>query len=372
MKFVLEIRPFGNQCNRFCPHCYQYRKDTKIINELQIDDLNRFIIELKKYLNSEGFTSLKIVFHGGEPLIDEGKWITAAHDMISNHFVDDLHLNFLLHTHGFYSESILTPLIERSIGFGVSFALPNEGQVQIEDIPPAISIIADRHLLYSVQIVMNSKTFIDPLPLSSLFEILPPDLIIKFIPYMGIKKVDNVFLSPELYSKKLIQISQYYEKTVIWNKFFIEPISWCRQASTNNNYEQFKGCRFNAAECNLKNNIFVTAAIDYDGTIYSCNRFAGIQKYPISHINEKNWSKYAQKNIKILNKKYYSFDITMNNCELCNAHFYKLCCGGGGCPFHAIFCHNTNSIDLFCEGEKALAKYYERSIKRNLGETPDS
>lgn len=349
-KFVLEIRPFGNSCNRKCAHCYQ-NKTIPHSDKLDLGNLLSFLPSFKNYFISNGFTDLHVVFHGGEPLIDGGTWVLTTIDHFRRYF--DGGLEFLCHTHGYHNESLLSRLSDESVHLGVSLIPPSRPDAKL--IPPAIPVAAQKGILNSIQIVLLPETFSSRDTFISLLDILPKNTNIKFIPCLS-TETNGVCISPVNYGKSLSKIASWLEGLDYWKDFFFEPISWIKYFEFTK--YQFRGCRFTNS-CNFKNREIVTFAIDHDGNIYSCNRFAGVRRFKLTNIDKSNWLNDMQVELTKLREL-----LDSRACLDCTIYEDSLCGGYGGCPFHSLLCIGMDGIDKYCQGEKNTYFYFSQIKKR--------
>jgi uncharacterized protein len=350
--FVLELRPFGNFCDRNCSHCYQIKKEVLATCSLSFTLLQKLLIWLKLYLIIGEFTVLRVVFHGGEPMLDGGAWIKKAITTINNN-ISINNISYIIHSHGFHENNIFEELIKYHAGFGISLIPSING---FHEIPSGLMVTNKNNKLYSVQIVIREFMLKEISILSNTIKTLPKKVNIKLIPF--IDPLSNQSLNPKKYGDLLIAISKELINLESWDELILEPIDWIRRMGKPN--VLLHGCRF-SSDCNYKQDTIVTIALDPDGTIYPCNRFAGIKKCVLGNLRSENWEKEIVFSMEYFNKIYRK-QINFIRCKECYVFSAGGCIGSGGCPFHSLECFDTNITDPLCAGEERLLKFFKNSV----------
>lgn len=306
--------------------------------------LDRALTSLRESLLGSECRHVKLVFHGGEPLLAGWRWLTCA-SALATRILHGAEISHLLHTHGWHPPDDFDSLLASRFGLGVSVELPFAGSTV--RIPEIISLSHQKSRLWSVQLVLTTANMHNVEALQALCHSLPAGINLKLIPCMSTRP-DKLSLTPSEYAAVLNRFCAVFEESQAWAKMFIEPISWIRIGPGQG--ISYRGCRF-TDECNFKNDRLVTAAIDSDGLVYPCNRFAGVREFAMADIRDRDWLSQAAASIAAMKSQVYDHQAAQRKCVRCVVRRLGMCAGTGGCPFHAMMVHKTGAADLFCLAE---------------------
>lgn len=306
-RLTIEIRPFGNYCNKTCRYCYQNRSEKSFVSK---DHINSLISKVNYYTQNNDLDSLKIIFHGGEPLWDNGRYIKA----ITNQFKRYLKFKkvaFGIHTNGLTLNKSLINISDET-HVCVSIDQPNDRAVldnkYYQDIINLQHSITPNRLIY--QIVLYKQFSVERLfVLEQLLDSLKA-LNIKLIYYLT---------SDELREEFRTSIKKYLQ-LLYSDGYSVEPI---KQIFSE---KELKGCQFNESGCLYKSKNDFSICLDVDGSIYACNRFAAINTDRITKID--NTMKSEEFWTKIFSLQIYGCKYS----KLCQLNV-KSKCKSGGCKF---------------------------------------
>lgn len=319
--FVLEFRPVGNSCNLNCNYCYQNKH--KIYPAISINALITFI---KSTLENSGVKNIRFVFHGGEPLLLGNKFINNCITRLKTECKDIL-FSFIIHTHGLHHENLLSSF-NGCAKLGISLKddylnLYNQETLKYfcnNEICCAVQIVADEKLNNNLSLYDNFYYK------KSTYKIIPQFSLYKKYIYKNINNYRNILLFAILNNNWLCKS---------------EPLCYLSEG------KKLPGCRFNKEQCLIKSDNISTLAIDYNGDIYPCNRFAAIKKYKLSNIDNKI---DLLNSINSLRKEFKDFEY--------------------GCPFHALI--NKSAYDPYNIIEHSISEFFHPGLfcylPPNIGE----
>jgi len=340
--FILEIRPFGNKCNKKCAYCYQPKQSLPAAWSITPEAIKGFIDRIPFSANGlPNKEPIKLVLHGGEPILDEGKWAISLANLLSSK-VRSKEIFPCIQTHGHYDTKIISQLLGHNfwLAFSVDFPLKEKpiSKQLLENIYAADKV----GRLAAVQMVVSEELTQQREPLILEFiRSLPQGTNFKLIPMMS---KGNIKESLIYYEKSLAFFgAEFFQMS---QKISVEPIY---QMITR---QKIPGCRFSFG-CSLKGSITKTACIDYDGLIFPCNRFAAIRKFCLGTIFEEKWPL----------KLSFLREELRHHCEICIVGDKELCLKEGGCVFHRDFLNSPS--DPFCEIEQTIMERFIRVTSPN-------
>jgi len=353
-RFCLEIRPYGNYCPHGCDFCYQNEKTVDTV--ISIDTAIQVFEMVLQYMSLNSMRELKLVFHGGEPAHDGGRKIFEIVDnahSISQKNAEAINIHYLCHTSGF-TEIDIDGFSKRNIYVCVNRPIPNKLPVKKKTLfRRNIESLLDYKLLSKQIIVITKETTqsIDEC-LDAISEFgLPTKLQPQFPPYPTFMWNDCYPSIDDLLTFIDHIMHQAINANIDISK--VEPIN--RFINYNRSITKLEGCRF-SEECTLSEGIVRSMAVDPDGTVFACNRFAGVGAYPLAVVNDSALSLFDDIKCTINNIKLhhgYRTPKMTRQCRSCTAGIENACPATGGCPFFA-YIWKMGCLDPYCAWDSGL------------------
>lgn len=264
-----------NSCNMSCKYCYVKERD---ISTMDISTAKK-VIELGSKSNS----STGIVFFGGEPLLHKDIiYETVAYARYIGRQKNNSY-HFKVITNGLLLDE---EFIEFSKKESVFIALSHDGRREAHDknrvdrngqgtfdrLSDKISLLLLRHPYAPVMTVVSPNTVNNFAESVMYLYQRGFKYIINSINFSG----DWTENSLDILKKEYQKITDfYYEKTMLEDKFYIEPFE--TKISSH-----IKGNTYCIDQCELGKK---QVSISPDGFIYPCVQFVGEEKYIIGHVD---------------------------------------------------------------------------------------
>lgn len=347
-RFCLELRPYGNYCPHSCGFCYQQHEP---IDSAMNTDTAMYALEtVLKYMQSHEMNEIKLAFHGGEPAHDGGSKIFEIVDCfarVANKITKNIRIQYTCHTSGFNRIDI-NGFFSRQISVCVNRPIPdylteNKRKVFRHN----IESLLDCRMLAKQIIVITKDTIkhIDDC-LEAICEYgLPTKLQPQYPPCptrqpcLQYPDMDELHKFLAGLIKKAIVSDIDLGRVEPINRFFIYKRERKNAA----------GCRF-SEECTFSEGPIKSLAIDPDGAIFACNRFAGLRTFELGNINRSHSSLFDDVENEIRRIVYehgFRNGRMKLQCSSCPAGTDKACPASGGCPFFS-YIWDTGVADPYC------------------------
>lgn len=356
-RFCLEIRPYGNYCPHLCAFCYQ-SGGKNVSAPMSVNTAVTALEHIIEYMSMHLMSELKLVFHGGEPAHDGGKLIFKIFDNASKLLKQtDINVRYLCHTSGF-SKININEFFHRNILVCVNRHIPDTMQEdQILSFKNNTEALFDLGILNKQIIVLTRKTLchVDEC-LNAINEFnLPTKLQPQFPSSPACAKSEEIPDIKDIIDFLTSLLLKASNRKINLNN--VEFINRLLVSSKKNN--GMIGCR-HSTECPFAAGILKSATVDADGTIYACNRFAGIKAFPLgtTNVSRKQFFYSIEEAIENIKTKYgYRTEEAQESCKSCSLFLEKACPGTGGCPFFA-YIWNSQNIDPYCLVDNLLHKAF--------------
>lgn len=352
-RFCLELRPFGNACPHACSFCYQGKsRGTEI---MRTDVALKMVGIVLEHMSNHSFTELKLVFHGGEPAVDGGRRIFHLTDHIAelaSHF-SAIAVHYACHSSGF-TQLEAAGFAERCISVCVNRHIPDQFPLGKRKIfRKNVERLLDLKLLSKQIIVLTKETLRNSdACLRAIKEYGIPTKLQPQFPSAPSSFTSNSF--PNLDDMANFTISLAYqarEGHIDLDR--IEPIN--RFLRYKNLLVNTAGCRF-SDECTFSDGPIRSLALDPDGTIFPCNRFAGLGAFPLAHLRTTEVSvlRHAAEEVQRLKiEKGFRSETMKQQCQSCPPGVDNACASTGGCPFFS-FIWKSSCTDPYCALDRQL------------------
>jgi radical SAM protein with 4Fe4S-binding SPASM domain len=354
-RFCLEIRPFGNYCPFDCKFCYQEKLAL-------CDGIDPYLAAktlecVLDYMSAFSMGDIKIVFHGGEPAYDKGRKIFEITDLLNETFSSHGYkpnVKYLCHTSGFCILDI-SGFASRNINICINRPVPNSlsktTRIILEN---NIENLLRSNILNKQLIVLTNETLESAeelLEAISLYH-LPTKLIPQFPSAQSHKDVNCpdddslvLFLTEVTRTAAINNIDLSNVEPL--NRFINWKIDRCNTG----------GCRF-SDECPFSDGLLKSFALDNDGSIYACNRFAGIKLFSLKPKDEKiSFENIVNEINRIKNIHNCRKEPMKKQCKTCSINRQEACPSTGGCPFFMVIHKNDSTnmyYDPYCSWESKL------------------
>ncbi|MCH5159309.1 MAG: radical SAM protein [Clostridiales bacterium] len=282
-KDILVLLEPTNACNLRCLHCYHADTgyDTKI---MEIGTLERFLSIL-----APNYSTIKIIWHGGEPLLAGFEFFEKAYkmfDTFSNKF--DCKFRFNLQTNGtLLTDEFIVLFQANKTSISISYDGPYNSYMrqQTEKVEKVIAKLQEQGVPFSCLATVSSKSINHLLDMYECFK--QRNIPVKFnhiFPDGAAKQHEDFSLSKEEWTNNFIELFNYWLYDKKCN---------IRVASCVDLLHQYFGVK---SGCLNHGCLFRYIAIDAYGDIYPCGRlikdgFKLANVFEISDVREAFLSK---------------------------------------------------------------------------------
>lgn len=336
MPFHIMIIPTLN-CPGNCKYCWGSDKHAEVMDISMIESIKEW---LETFRNNE---PVHFTFHGGEPLL-------AGYDFYREAFPI---LNQLKNINGYsmqsnlwlLDEDIVEVLKENNVALSTSIDGPKEitdyqrGKNYFDKTMESVKLAEDNGLFvnYVCTFTSYSKDYANEI--YDFFKGMGATVKIhSALPSLRGDNADPWALNQEDYGKLMVSLLDKYLYDL--DKFQIKDFDHMAKSSF---IRHGTLCTF--ADC-----MGDTLAVGYDGSIYPCYRFVGMDEYIMGNVKDKPsvedlhnsnaWGKLEEFN-----------SFVDDNCKTCR--FIKFC--RGGCPYNGIVAsHTPKAVDPQCEAYKLI------------------
>lgn len=321
------------------------------LNNLKDTLPSDYFNNVKKY--HPRYLSLEYTWHGGEPLLAGQEFYARAIEMQSCLIPKEIHTSNKIQTNGtLINKSVANFFKKNNFVVGVSLDGPeyvNKNRVyrnkksSFADVVANIKLLQKAEVTHGVLATITPDTVknITPAEFMSFFGELGSNLQVNvFYPVgrglgLSCKKSDSQEIAKFLFDCFKI----YLENKTITIKDFDSYID----ALFLN--QKLPYCRYTGS-CITKENMF---GFDYNGDVYLCNRFIGLDKYKFGNINEvQSLNEFSDKKQKL----YKNYKPNKKNCISCQMAKNEICGQMGGC----IFAQELLGYDPLCLVTKQLSQ----------------
>lgn len=345
-------------CNSNCIYCHAVRKGDPSIKTMPPDILEQFFVRANAFLTEQPGETLKIIWHGGEPLMLGPDYFRTALEFKKRHCRNtasrisfDMQSNLTL-----FSREYVDVLREMDIkSFGTSFELlpgvrgrgGKEGSDRYNrQFIEALSLLEQEGFSWGIIYVVTKPALKEPLPLFRALTNFVPSASVMFNPVTFCRdKPDNIAVTPEEFTDFLGGIF---------------PEWWSRR----NRYpgvDPFKSLVENIIEgsdaliCVDSGKCADThLCVSPDGTVWQCGRSSdwGLMRYgSIADVSLSDIMRHPEK--EMLRKR--TALLREGECGACR--FWDIC--HGGCPLDALA--ETGSVmhkSPWCWTKKGFIEQY--------------
>ncbi|MDL2246252.1 TIGR04083 family peptide-modifying radical SAM enzyme [Methanobrevibacter sp. OttesenSCG-928-K11] len=341
MSFHVMIIPTLN-CQSNCKYCWGSENNSKIMDISIINDIVDWLDNFKD-------DKVHYTFHGGEPLLASYDFYKEALEKLSQ-----------TNTDGFSLQSNIWLLDEKLIDlfkkYNVNISTSIDGPKEINDYQRGegyfdktmnsynLAKDNDLNINFVSTITSHSREYSDEI--YDFFKANNMNLKIHAaLPSLRGDNADPWALEQSEHGKLLIEWLDKYLYDL--DKFSIVDLDHICKSTLRR-----RGTLCTFADC-----IGTTLAIGFDGSIYPCYRFVGMDEYIMGNVKDKPTMEDL-KNSAAWEKLQSFRDYVDNNCKTCK--FVKYC--EGGCPYNAVVANKTpKSVDPQCEAYKMI---FEEVSKR--------
>lgn len=353
------IKVVGSACNLRCKYCYYEGRHDEKLNVMSIDTAKTVISKFADYTIKNGFKSLNIIWHGGEPLL-------AGHDFYNKIFnyqktLHRIKIKNSIQTNGTLINKKWIELFKRyedilSIGISLdgpkllhdSQRLYKSKRGSFDDIINGVYLLKKNGVKFGCISVLTKNTLQFPISdyLYFFYNLKISELSIN---YCILSKKNNLYISQKKYHDFLLKV--YLEWLKIDDPHFkIRPVYIYVLASKNKTQNI---CSYNGKCPNL-------ITINYNGDVYHCSCEFSEKELPFGNLRTEEIDELlitdGYKNM----LKDYRFYIS--KCKSCSWH--KYC--HGGCIQERQFTDIYAKGSAQCLGRTKLFNKIKNSVNNIL------
>ncbi len=339
------IKP-TNACNMRCKHCYHNEKgyDTNIMS---LELIQHLFCLLK-----DSVKNLKIIWHGGEPLIVGIDYYKAIMDLETKFFNNQNVKNCIQTNASLLTNEYIRFFNENKFDIGVSFDGPYNDLLREKSrvVESNIELLKSNKSDFGILTVLTSQTITKWKEIYEYFNLNRLGFKFAYIFESGAAKFNNHLLIDE--TTYIDEINKFFDYWIADNNCNIHV----------DNFEKFiKMILFNGVgECEYSSCLFHFLGIDSNGNIYPCGR-AYTDEYKMGNLNDFN----SIENIfetdnykKLLINSILRRSVCKDNCE------YFIYCQGG-CNNNAIMENGINKNGGFsCKTFKKIFEHIKVRVQQ--------
>lgn len=351
---TLIVKPCADLCNIKCGYCYHnWLKISGVVGNKKIMD-RKMVDILFCNLESLPQKRIKIIWHGGEPLLIGKEFfyyvLEKQKNCPSKQFIN------LIQTNGTLIDDDWVEIFK--IGkFNVGVSI--DGPKHLHDI-----LRKDKHGEGTFDNVLSGIQLIQ----SKNIEVGPISVITKYN-YKNSKEIFNFLCDKKLLKMNFspcVEDGLAYSLTPIeWAKFLLDVyFIWMEKddpAIKITPLESFIHCLLGGKStvCYYSKDCSRFISVDNEGSVYVCGRTLGIEDYKIGNLKQENINSIiVNEKSRVVNAKNSTL---VDNCYSCR--WLNVC--NGGCPLHRGI-GGADAGYYFCEAMKIALPEIEKSIKRFL------
>jgi uncharacterized protein len=338
-----------NACNLRCKYCFQKSDGYQSLN-LTLDLLDHFCkITLAHYKR------IRIIFHGGEPLLVGLNFFTKCVDLIKkNSRLFDTDVKMSVQTNGvLLNEEFISYLIEQKIGFGLSFdGIENEySRASTKEFMNCIKLLNEKNQKINVITIISRVNCTNLLQNYNFFK--SKKINSRFDYYENSDFKDTRFdITASEYTKNLSELFDY----------------WLDDFSCNIRLDTFhnlvKACFLGRNSlCTYDSCLQYWICVEPTGEVTPCNRIFPA-KFRYGYIQKMNDIREVYESEGFKNLIGASIVRNKRCKEKCSIYSYCL----GGCNYESLASGNLEKPnDFSCKSYQALLLYIKKVIKqRNI------
>lgn len=355
------IRPVSTKCNLKCHYCYARLESIENQKSLLMPDI--FLEEcLNKIINS-GLKYIKILWHGGEPLLAGISFFKKAvniQNQIKKKLKNEVVIVNSIQTNGtLLNDEIVKFLKENKFNVGISLDGFEEiqnfhrkmknGEGSYSKVINGINLLQKYKVNFGVVSVVTKKSLKHPKQIFSFFT--DKNIFnIHFLPYAEIDRNNNIL---DVYSITAEEYGDFLEEIFEYWKELDNPLIKVR--IIDNFLQGFlcgkvELCTF-ARSCNSH------ILIEEDGDVFVCGRNANNNDFFVGNILNNSLQELLQSDkFKKVSDSLNSLSESCQDCSIVN-----LC--KGGCGYFKFLLGCDDKKDYFCESYKRLSKLIIRWLK---------
>lgn len=335
---TLIVKP-TNACNMRCKHCYHEDKgyDSKIMPLTLVEKLFNLV--------KDNVENLKIIWHGGEPLIVGLNYFRELFSLEKKILLNQSVKNSIQTNASLLTKEYINFFNENNVDIGVSFDGPYNDLLREKTliVENKLKILHSKKSQYGILTVVTSQTINKLIEIYEYFKTNNNNFKFAYIFESGSAK----------HNKHLLIDDQIYVENVI--KFFDYWIMDCDCNIHVDNFEKFINMSiFNGAgECEYSSCLFHFLSLDSNGNFYPCGR-SYTEDYKLGHIDDfkKVENIFESENYKkLLIQSIKRREICKDTCDL-----FIFC--QGGCNNNALMENGiTNNNGFSCKTFRKIFKH---------------
>jgi len=354
---IFVIKPVGTRCNLSCKYCYNKSKGNGrevLMNDRVLEEFIRQYLALPQ-------STFQFIWHGGEPTL-------AGMDFFKNvislqqFYGREKKISNDIQTNATLLDEKWVDFFERNqFNVGVSidghqkvhdaYRKDHSGKGSFKKVMQGISLIRESKLMWGALVVLTNQSLGSE---EKIFNFLITNEIHNFdlLPIVSLEKetytLDDSSISLEQFYEMIIKIFTHWWKLDDPNihiRLFNETIQALLK-------EEPLRCICNSPGCA---NYFT---LDWDGTIYPCEPFVGIEDFNFGNILSSTLSEI------LINTRYQNFVIKTKevDSECSHCKWWQIC--PGRCVFDRYrFGENIAEKDFLCAFRRLFFPYLEKRIK---------
>ncbi len=364
---ITPIIQMTNNCNMACKYCYvgsnNQIDNTTSINNYFKSNYNTLLQFVDQLLEYNDYTSTRLIFHGGEPLLINLKnWEMLLTELEKR----NSELKFSIQTNGtLFTKPLLKLFKKHQMEIGISLDGPaflndetrllKKGEGSFKTIYKNIKKIKDCNMKCGVLVTVHKKNFQYSKEIYNLFLNLKIPFTIRPIFQTKFSVPEGYLLSPQEYANFYCEIFDLWfednnSDTLLNQEFasmiaqFIKPI------------EGLVSCNFSKS-CNEH---FIS--FDLNGNLYPCNRLWGENEFYYGNITKNSLKDILSKeSFKKLSNRWQNLSKTL--CADCDIAEYCY----GGCPASSFYYHNDYlAKDYYCDAYKIILHHVYNKVQSTL------
>lgn len=354
---VFVIKPVGARCNLNCDYCYYRSKgngEKTVINDSILEEFMRQYLAFPQ-------STFQFIWHGGEPTLVSIDFFENVISLQQFYGKGEKISNEIQTNATLIDERWVDFFEKNQFHVGVSIDGPREihdkyrkdrlGKGSFEKVMRSISLLRRSELQWGALVVLTKTSLGSE---ERIFEFLVRNGIYNFdlLPIISLDKKMNIsedyFISPEEFYEAIVKIFNLWwelDEPNIHIRLFQEMIQALLA-------ERPLRCICKSPGC------VNYLTLDWDGTIYPCEAFVGIEDFNFGNILNSTLNEI------LTNKRYQNFatktkeeDLECRYCE-----WWQIC--PGRCIFDQYkFGGNVIEKDFLCGFRKVFFPYLEKKIK---------
>ncbi|MBG0786694.1 MAG: SPASM domain-containing protein [Anaerolineaceae bacterium] len=359
---ITYIVKISGVCNLSCKYCYYLtRRPNEYNNIIKSDLLESFLWQTANLSDD-----VQIIWHGGEPLlagIDFFTHVLEIQEMISRRKQTVFH-NKIQTNATLINEQWINIFLRGNFGIGISldgskiindvYRKTNQGKGSFDLVMNGIEKLKDHQIHFSILSVVSKANLGKENEIFDFYREQNFDRF-DFLPCVEIDQRKNVCeycdysLQAGDYSSFMIQMFDRWftlDNPSISIRFFEEVL--------------FALLGNSAGLCHLSGTCGNYITMNFDGSIFPCDNFIGVDELSFGNIQQDALSKiiFGPKRNKFIS----SIGKIRKECEGCE--FWNIC--KGGCSYYSYFINKQfTSENFFCNDRKLIFAHIINTLKKN-------